>query len=89
MATGKSDPQCEFDKLFTNQVPHILEKIFFALDYYSFMDCGKVCKAWKELHSSELYQLKAEKFREEKTERKKDERRRYNCHGSFEDCTGQ
>ena len=70
MATAKSDPPCQFDKLLTNHVPHILEKIFFELDYYSFMDSGKVCKAWRELHSSESYELKAEKFREEKIERR-------------------
>ena len=65
MATGKSDPLCEFDKLFTNNVPDILEKIFFALDYDSFIACGKVCTAWRELFSSQSYNLKAEELRVE------------------------
>ena len=65
MATEKCDPRCEFDKLFTNYVPDILEKIFFALDYDSFIACGKVCKAWRELFSSQSYNLKAEELRAE------------------------
>ena len=48
--------------MFTKSVPHILEKIFFSLDYESFMACGKVCLAWKELHSSESYQQKADEL---------------------------
>ena len=57
---------CEFDRLFSRTVPHILERIFFSLDYDSFMASRKVCKAWNELYSSELYQQKAKKLLEEK-----------------------
>ena len=51
------DP-CAFDKLFTKNVPHILEKIFFSLDYESFTRCMKVCNAWSELLSSESFRRK-------------------------------
>ena len=50
---------CPFDKLFTRSVPHIHEKIFFALDYKSFNKCQKVCSAWKELLNSEPFKQKA------------------------------
>ena len=66
MATGESVPHCEFDKLFTRSVPHILEKIFFSLDYDSFMYCGKVCRAWEALHSSNSYQQEAKNLWNEK-----------------------
>ena len=59
MAASKHLSPCEFDTLFTKSVPHILKGIFFSLDYDSFVACQKVCKAWDELHSSELYQKKA------------------------------
>ena len=68
MATGKLAPHCEFDRLFKRNVPHILEKIFFTLDYDSFMACGKVCMAWGELHASKSYQQKAGKLQVEKRE---------------------
>ena len=66
MEANKPGTPCEFDRLFTKSVPHILEGIFFSLDYDSFMKCRMVCKAWNELHSSELYQKKAEILLEEK-----------------------
>ena len=53
---------CEFDKLFTRNVPHILERIFFSLDYVSFTACRDVCEAWSELHSSEVYRRKREEL---------------------------
>ena len=52
------DP-CGFDTLFTKNVPHILEKIFFALDYESYNTCLKVSKAWNKLLTSEPYQQTA------------------------------
>ena len=67
MATEESAPHCDFDRLFTKSVPHILEKIFFSLDYESFMACGKVCTAWKKLHSSESYQQRADELLVSKT----------------------
>ena len=49
----------EFDRLLTKSVPHIVEKIFFSLDYASFKKCHKVSKAWREMLSSELFLKKA------------------------------
>ena len=59
MAASKHWSPCEFDTFFTKSVPPILEGIFFSLDYDSFVVCQKVCKAWNELHSSEIYKKKA------------------------------
>ena len=59
-AGSKSASPCEFDRLFTRDVPHILEGIFNLLDYDTFMTCRNVCKAWNELLSSEPYQKIAE-----------------------------
>ena len=66
IAILKAMADCEFDRLFTRSVPHILERIFFSLDHDSFEACQKVCKAWNELHSSEPYLQKAEELLEEK-----------------------
>ena len=49
---------CAFDKLFSRNVPHILEKIFFSLDYESYKNCLEVSDTWKELLVSEKYQKK-------------------------------
>ena len=46
---------CEFDKLFTKAVPHILEQIFFSVDYESFKKCLKVSKSWNDLLTSESF----------------------------------
>ena len=46
---------CGFDKLFTKNVPHILENIFFSLDYTSFRECLDVSNSWKELLTSDSY----------------------------------
>ena len=53
------DTTCAFDRLFTKNVPHIHEKIFFSLDYKSYKTCMKVSKAWNELLLSEFYQKKS------------------------------
>ena len=50
-----------FDVLFNKSVPHILEKIF-SLDYDSFVSCGKVCKTWNYLLSSESYHARSEEM---------------------------
>ena len=50
---------CAFEKLFTTFVPHVLEKIFFSLDYESFKACQEVCKDWYEVLSMESFKLKA------------------------------
>ena len=70
MATGEQSPHCycDFNRLFSKSVPHILEKIFFSLDFDSFVACGKVTLAWEELHSSRLYQEKAYELWREKEE---------------------
>ena len=47
--------QSAFERLFTTNVPHVLEKIFFSLDYETFKACREVCKAWKGLISSDAY----------------------------------
>ena len=44
---------CAFDKLFAKSVPHIVEKIFFSLDYESYQECFKVSRTWNELLASE------------------------------------
>ena len=57
-----------FDTLFDNSVPHILEKIFFSLDYDSFMTCHEVSHTWNELLVSDRYQRESEAiFLEKKT----------------------
>ena len=66
MATQEPMHPCEFDRLFAKNVPHILEEIFFSLDYESFMTCRVVCKAWNQLHSSVLYTTKGQKMLAEK-----------------------
>ena len=40
-------------------IPHIIENIFFQLDYKSFKTCWKVNKKWKELLTSEPFKKKA------------------------------
>ena len=56
MDRGETLMTCHFDKLFTRSVPHILEKIFFSLDYESYKKCLKVSNVWTELLTSESYQ---------------------------------
>ena len=45
----------QVDKLISASVPHILEKIFFSLDFGSFNTCLAVSPAWNELLSSECF----------------------------------
>ena len=57
---------CPFNMLFTKfNVPHILDMIFFSLDYESFKACLKVCKAWNKLLTSESQVQARFLFREE------------------------
>ena len=46
---------CEFDRLFSRNIPHVLEKIFFSLDLASFKNCRKVSSSWNELFMTESY----------------------------------
>ena len=66
MDEENNKPPCEFDRLFTTSVPYILQKIFFSLDYDSFIKSREVCKAWNELHSSKSYRRAAENMLKEK-----------------------
>ena len=59
MASDKASVPCAFDKLFTKNVPHILERIFLSLDFVSFKVSSKVSKNWNQLLKSESIQKKA------------------------------
>ena len=50
---------CAFDRLFSRNAPHILEMIFFSLDFCSFRRCREVSRAWNRLLVSEPFQRKA------------------------------
>lgn len=55
-----------FDTLFEKSVPHIVERIFFSLDYESFKTCHDVSKVWRALLTSHSIQRKAKTvFRKE------------------------
>ena len=63
-----------FSVLFNKNVPHILENIFFSLNYDSFLTCGKVCKTWHELLKTKSYQIIArEKWKRRKGEEKRND----------------
>ena len=47
-----------FDKILAKNVPHILEAIFFSLDYESFKASFEVSNAWNELLTSGSFQKK-------------------------------
>ena len=55
MAKDELASACNFDFLFYRNFPHILEMIFFSLDYESYKNCMDVSKEWKALLSSEKY----------------------------------
>ena len=57
----KNMKACEFDRVFSKNVPHIHEDIFFSLDYNSFKKCLKVSKSWNNLLTSESF-LKRGKY---------------------------
>ena len=62
----KTVGQCAIKMLFTINVPHVLEKIFFSLDYDSFQSCLRVNNTWKEMLLSEAFQKKYHKLMIEK-----------------------
>ena len=68
-----------FGKLFKTCVPHILEKIFFSLDYESFKACHEVCEAWNEILLSESIKEKAKKMLTENGEKLRDATRKGNA----------
>ena len=47
-----------FNTLFSKNVPHLLEKIFFSLDYKSYKTCLEVSKVWNDLLTSDSFQMK-------------------------------
>ena len=47
-----------FEMLFTTNVPHVLEMIFFSLDYESYKKCLKVCIKWRELLITKSFQTR-------------------------------
>ena len=59
--------KCNFiDALFTNNVPHILEKIFLSLDYTTFKNCLAVNHQWKEFLTPDSFMKRARnRFKEE------------------------
>ena len=72
MATDKTTVLGCFHPLFNKNVPHILEKIFFSLDYESFMSCQDVCSTWNGLFSSGLYNERSKKLLFEKNKKEDD-----------------
>ena len=63
MATDNIQSLGAFETLFNKNVPHVLENIFFSLDFHSFLECRKVCKKWAELFTSESYRSRSKKLR--------------------------
>ena len=59
MAGEDSDDPCGFHTLFTKNVPHILELVFFSLDYESYKTCLEVSTTWNRLLTSEAYKRTA------------------------------
>ena len=71
MDAEKTEKFCAFETLFSKNVPHILEKIYFSLDYKSFLACFKVSKTWNQMLSSEVFQKKFHKLLIEKEDNDK------------------
>ena len=71
MDAGKTENSSGFEILFSRNVPHILEKIYFSLDYKSYLACLKVSKTWNQLLTSECYQKKFNKLMIEKEDNDK------------------
>ena len=59
MAGHDCDGSFGFHTLFTKNVPHILEIIFFSMDYESYKTSLEVSTAWKRLLTSEAYKRNA------------------------------
>ena len=69
MGNRGSKRPCAFDTLFTKSVPHILEKIFFSLDYESFKASMEVNNSWNKLLTSESFKKMGESVFQECLER--------------------
>ena len=59
MAAEEYEGDCGFDSLLTRNVPAILEKIFFSMDYESFKACTEVSNAWRGILTSESFRKRA------------------------------
>ena len=66
MEIVETSPETSFNTLFIKNLPHILEIIFFSLDYKSFKACMEVNKTWRSLLSIPAYQEEMEKMLKEK-----------------------
>ena len=51
-----------FDTIFKRNMPHILEKIFFYLDFESYLKCIEVKNTWKNMLLSDSFQKRAKKL---------------------------
>ena len=49
---------CAFNMLTSKSVPHILERIFFSLDYESFKNCMVASKTWRNILTNERFQCR-------------------------------
>ena len=49
---------CELEVLFPKHFPHIIENIFFSMDYKTYTKCREVCSTWNKLLTSDTYQRK-------------------------------
>ena len=59
MAKEECQDLCGFNVILDKCVPHLLEKIFFNLDYESFKTCMEVNRLWCNLLKSESYLKRA------------------------------
>merc|ERR1739836_351950 len=58
MAANEIQSWCNFVQLFSQNFPHILEKIFFSLDYETYKKCLEVNSEWKGILTSERHKTK-------------------------------
>ena len=56
METNERMGVCAFDTLLKRNVPHILEKIIFSLDYKSFQKCQEVSMTWNQILTAVTFQ---------------------------------
>ena len=76
MDYGKTFVPSAFDTLFGKNVPHILEIIFFSLDYNSYNSCMRVNRTWRGLFGTARY---SEKLDEKLIEKKIYERKLFDA----------
>ena len=58
MAADEQNAPVQFFSWFSTSFPHILQKIFFSLDYQSYKTCLEVSNEWKSVLTSETYKTK-------------------------------